>query len=354
MVDIVVLPKLVKVEGKSKSPVSPSKVFQLVRKTVDWFVPVSPRLSDLTLNWADATVLDSPDKSNAKIQNADLIFTLDFNDLSRAGEMCEKIKSANGIKIMIDHHENPKNYASIILSEPKTSSTCEIVFNLINYINSNGFNSDIASCLYAGIMTDTGSFRYPSTTSKTHQIISDLIKKGANGSEIHESIYDTFSYNRLKLLGIALKNIEKINPLPYVIITLNQKELDDCRYKKGDTEGFVNYGLNIKGISLSIILIENKSENIVKMSFRSKGSFSVNIFAEKYFNGGGHNNAAGGISKDSLVKTKKRLIKLLKSKNWKLSFYFILFYLVVLQDVKILNQENLSTKMFQAFWRNLP
>ena len=283
-------------------------------------VVISPNEYPIFLEWmpGEKDILNYQleyDKSNAKIQNADLIFTLDFNDLSRAGEICEKIKNANGIKIMIDHHENPKNYASIILSEPKTSSTCEIVFNLINYINSNGFNSDIASCLYAGIMTDTGSFRYPSTTSKTHQIISDLIKKGANGSEIHESIYDTFSYNRLKLLGIALKNIEKINSLPYIIITLTQKELDDCRYKKGDTEGFVNYGLNIKGISLSIILIENKSENIVKMSFRSKGSFSVNIFAEKYFNGGGHNNAAGGISKDSLVKTKKRLIKLLKSKN---------------------------------------
>lgn len=283
-------------------------------------VVISPNEYPIFLKWmpGEKNILNyqfESDKSNAKIQNADLIFTLDFNDLSRAGEMCEKIKSANGIKIMIDHHQNPKNYANIILSEPKTSSTCEIIFNLINYIDKNSFNSDIASCLYAGIMTDTGSFRYPSTTSKTHQIISDLIKKGANGYEIHENIYDTFSYNRLKLLGIALKNIEKINSLPYVIITLNQKELDDCSYKKGDTEGFVNYGLNIKGISLSIILIENKSENIVKMSFRSKGSFSVNIFAEKYFNGGGHNNAAGGISKDSLVKTKKRLIKLLKSKN---------------------------------------
>ena len=281
-------------------------------------VVISPNEYPIFLEWmpGEKDILNYQleyDKSNTMIQNADLIFTLDFNDLSRAGEICEKIKNAKGIKIMIDHHENPKNYANIILSEPKKSSTCEIVFNLINYINSNGFNSDIASCLYAGIMTDTGSFRYPSTTSKTHQIVSDLIKKGANGSEIHESIYDTFSYNRLKLLGIALKNIEKINSLPYIIITLNQKELDDCRYKKGDTEGFVNYGLNIKGISLSIILIENKSENIIKMSFRSKGSFSVNIFAEKYFNGGGHNNAAGGISKDSLVKTKKRLIKLLKS-----------------------------------------
>ena len=164
-------------------------------------------------------------------------------------------------------------------------------------------------------MTDTGSFRFPSTTSETHQIISKLIEKGANNSEIHQKIYDTFSYNRLKLLGIALKNIEKLDSFPYVIITLSQKELDECSFKNGDTEGFVNHGLSIKGISLSVILIENKEDNIIKISFRSKGDFPANIFAEKYFNGGGHQNAAGGVSKETLVETKNRLINLLKSYN---------------------------------------
>ena len=253
------------------------------------------------------------ESSILKIKKADLIFTLDFNDLSRAGDMGEKIKESKGKIVMIDHHENPKNYAHEMISQPKIGSTCEIIYDLIKFIDVKGINSIVASCLYTGIMTDSGSFRYPSTTAKTHKIISDLINRGAKNFEIHEKIYDTFSHNRLKLLGIALKNIEKIEYFPYVIITLNQKELDSCSFKKGDTEGFVNYGLNIKGISLSIILIENKKENIVKLSFRSKGDFFTNIFAEKYFEGGGHQNASGGISYESLLKTKKRLIKLLKS-----------------------------------------
>lgn len=252
-------------------------------------------------------------KAVQKIENADLIFTLDFNDLSRSGIMCDNIKVANGKIIMIDHHEKPKEYADLKLSDPEIGSTCEMIYNLINYIDSGIINSDIASCLYTGIMTDTGSFRFPSTTSGTHHVIAKLIEKGANNSEIHQNIYDTFSFNRLKLLGVALKNIQKLDSLPYIIITLNQTELDECSFKKGDTEGFVNYGLSIKGIELSVILIESKEDGIIKMSFRSKGDFSVNIFAEKYFCGGGHHNAAGGVSKEPMYETKNRLINLLKS-----------------------------------------
>ena len=183
-------------------------------------------------------------KAVQKIENADLIFTLDFNDLSRSGIMCDHIKLANGKIIMIDHHEKPKEYADLKLSDPEIGSTCEMIYNLINYIDSGIINSDIASCLYTGIMTDTGSFRFPSTTSNTHHVIAKLIEKGANNSEIHQNIYDTFSFNRLKLLGVALKNIQKLDSLPYIIITLNQTELDECSFKKGDTDGFVNYGLS--------------------------------------------------------------------------------------------------------------
>ena len=190
-----------------------------------------------------------------------------------------------------------------------------MIYNLIDYIDPNGINSEIASCLYTGIMTDTGSFRFPSTTSNTHRIIAELIEKGANNSEIHQNIYDTYSYNRLRLLGIALKNILKIDGVPYVIITLNQEELDECSFSKGDTEGFVNYGLSIKGVDLSVILIESREEGIIKMSFRSKGDFPVNIFAEKHFNGGGHHNAAGGVSRENMIKTKNKLITHLKSFN---------------------------------------
>ena len=252
-------------------------------------------------------------KSVNELKNADLIFTLDFNDISRSGNMCDNIRLASGKKIMIDHHENPKEYSDLKISNPKIGSTCEMIYDLINHIDSSIIDTDIASCLYTGIMTDTGSFRFPSTTSKTHKIIAKLIEKGANNSKIHQNIYDTFSYNRLKLLGIALKNIQKLDSLPYIIITLSQIELDECSFKKGDTEGFVNHGLSINGIELSVILIESEDDEIIKMSFRSKGNFPVNIFAEKYFNGGGHLNAAGGMSKESMSETKKKLIYHLKS-----------------------------------------
>jgi phosphoesterase RecJ-like protein len=217
---------------------------------------------------------------------------------------------------MIDHHENPENFADLNFSFPEISSTCEIVYNIIYSLDSFFINKDIATCLYTGIMTDTGSFKYPSTTSKTHKIISKLIEYGANGSKIYEKIYDEFSLNKLKLLSICLNNIRKIEKLPIVYMTLNQKELDNCYFKKGDSEGFVNYGLSIKGIKLSIILIENKDEKIIKMSFRSKGNFSTNLFAEKFFNGGGHANASGGSSKESLKTTISKLLIALNDFNY--------------------------------------
>jgi len=168
-------------------------------------------------------------------------------------------------------------------------------------------DASIATCLYTGMMTDSGSFRFPSTTARTHQIISILIEKGAQPHTIHQKIYDTFSFDRLKLLGTTLNNMKKIEGLPVVYMTLSQKELDDNQFKKGDTEGFVNYGLSLLGIRLAVIMIENTSEKIIKMSFRSKGTFDVNQFAKKYFNGGGHINAAGGISSTSLENTVTQL-----------------------------------------------
>ena len=283
-------------------------------------VVISPNNYPDFLKWMpeEHTILNvenNTEEASQKIESADLVFTLDFNDLLRSGDMSGVIKKSKGKIIMIDHHEKPKEYSDLKLSDPKIGSTCEMIYNLIDYIDPNGINSEIASCLYTGIMTDTGSFRFPSTTSNTHRIIAKLIEKGANNSEIHQNIYDTYSYNRLKLLGIALKNILKIDGVPYVIITLNQEELDECSFSKGDTEGFVNYGLSIKGVDLSVILIESREEGIIKMSFRSKGDFPVNIFAEKHFNGGGHHNAAGGVSRENMTKTKNKLITHLKSFN---------------------------------------
>jgi phosphoesterase RecJ-like protein len=249
-----------------------------------------------------------PDKAVELIEETDLIFTLDFNSLGRVEMLESYINASVAKKIMIDHHEEPGDYADIMYSDSNIGSTCEMVYNLISQLHSAQIDQKIATCLYTGIMTDSGSFRFPSTTSKTHHIIAELIDKGANHSEIHQNIYDTFSFDRLQLLGTALTNMKKIDELPVVYIKISQKELNKNNFKKGDTEGFVNYGLSLVGISMAVIMIENEQEHIIKMSFRSKGAFSVNDFARTYFNGGGHHNAAGGLSKLSLSETELKFI----------------------------------------------
>jgi bifunctional oligoribonuclease and PAP phosphatase NrnA len=152
-------------------------------------------------------------------------------------------------------------------------------------------------------MTDTGSFRYRATSSETHRVIADLIDKGADNTLIHQNVYDTFSENKVQLLGVALQNLRVNKELRTAYITLSQEELDRYNFQKGDTEGFVNYGLAVEGVKFAVIFIEHKSEGLIKMSLRSKGKFSVNQFARTHFNGGGHLNAAGGKSNLSLEDT---------------------------------------------------
>ena len=275
---------------------------------------VSPNDYPSFLKWlpGESEVLKysrTPKLARDNIRKADLIFTLDFNSLSRIEDLTSIVKNARGDKIMIDHHEDPEDYALFKYSDTSMSSTCEMVYNVINLIDQTQFNIEIASCLYTGIMTDTGSFRYPSTTPKTHKIIAHLIEIGANGAEIHQKIYDSSSFNRLKLLGITLSNLIKIPNCPVVYMTLSQNELKSCGFKKGDTEGFVNYGLTLKDVIFSCIMIQNENEGKIKMSFRSQGDFSVNDFAKTYFSGGGHNNAAGGMSFDNMQDTIERFKK---------------------------------------------
>lgn len=247
-----------------------------------------------------------------KLKAADLIFTLDFNGLDRTGEMEPHLKSVTADFVMIDHHQQPEDYALLMYSDIKMSSTSEMVYHCIEALDGkNEINKAIATNLYAGIMTDTGSFRFPATSAETHRVIAALIDAGANGSEIHQNIFDTSSPDRMKLLGVALENMVLLPEYRAAYITLSQKELDTHNFKKGDTEGFVNYPLSIEGIRFSTIFIENKQENITKISFRSKGSFSVNEFARAHFNGGGHINAAGGRSELSLKKTVKEFISIL-------------------------------------------
>ncbi len=270
---------------------------------------VSPNDFPKFLKWmpgADKILNFEKQNREAKkaIEEADIICTLDFNHLGRVGQMTSFLEQSNATFVMVDHHQEPSDYAKIMYSDVTMSSTCEMVYNLITYLgDSDQVTPEIANCIYTGIMTDTGSFKFKATTSATHRVVADLMDKGAQNTEIHHKIYDTNSPSRLHLLGCALKNMVILEEYCTAYITLSQAELDRYNYEKGDTEGFVNYGLTLDGIRFAVIFIENKEEGIIKISFRSVGNFSVNEFARKYFEGGGHNNAAGGKSDRNIEET---------------------------------------------------
>lgn len=255
--------------------------------------------SDKIINFEKESAL-----ATGLIKDAEIIFTLDFNHLGRVGQLQPLLETATATFVMIDHHQEPSDYAQITYSDISMSSTCEMVYNLIEGLNHIGhITPEIAISLYTGIMTDTGSFKYSSTTSRTHIVVAKLMEQGANATEAHTKVYDTNTPNRLRLLSCALRNMVILNDYRTAYITLSQEELDAHDYKKGDTEGFVNYGLTLEGIIFAVIFIENKEEGIIKISLRSEGDFSVNEFARVHFNGGGHTNASGGRSEVSMEAT---------------------------------------------------
>ena len=294
-------------------------LYHYLKKLHHHVMVIAPNDYPNFLKWmpAEGDVLkydSNTEKANALIEKADLIFTLDFNALNRIGDMEMPVTNSKAIKIMIDHHQQPDNYAKYIYSDVSMSSTCEMVFNLIEMLGDiNIIDSNIATCLYTGIMTDTGSFRFSCTTTQTHKIIGTLIEKGADNAQIYSNVYETFSHNQLQLLGCALKNLRVLPEYNTAYITLSQDELNSFNFKKGDTEGFVNYGLALEDIVFSVIFIENQQENMVKISLRSKGTFSVNEFARAHFEGGGHINAAGGKSELGLEETIEKFISILPS-----------------------------------------
>ncbi|HIB46815.1 MAG TPA: bifunctional oligoribonuclease/PAP phosphatase NrnA [Flavobacteriaceae bacterium] len=246
------------------------------------------------------------------IEETDLIFTLDFNSLDRVGNLQPSLEASTAKFVMIDHHQAPADYATAMYSDVQMSSTAEMVYHFIASLQKLDLLSEpIATNLYTGIMTDTGSFRFPATSPTTHRVIAHLMEVGANGAAIHQNIYDTNTPDRLKLLGVALKNLTILTEYNTAYITMSQQELDDHNFKKGDTEGFVNYALSVLGIKFAVIFIENRQDAIVKISFRSKGAFSVNEFARSHYNGGGHTNAAGGRSDKSLEDTVTEFISIL-------------------------------------------
>ncbi len=251
-------------------------------------------------------------KAKRLIKEAELIFTLDFNSLSRVGDLQYELEKGSAQFIMIDHHQQPDDYAVVTYSDVTVCATCQMVYHTFEMLDATELvDADMATCLYTGIMTDTGSFRFRSTTATTHRVIADLIEKGADNAFIHQQIFDANSYERMQLLGTALTNLVKLDEYKTAYITLSQEELDKHNYQKGDTEGFVNYGLSLDEVVLALIFIENKQEGIVKISLRSKGEFSVNLMAREHFEGGGHTNAAGGKSDRSLQETVDYFISIL-------------------------------------------
>lgn len=247
------------------------------------------------------------DKENCSkiLKEADLIFTLDFNAFHRVGNEMEKVLAElKSTYIMIDHHQKPDDYAAYTYSDTGYGSTCEMLYNFINFLGKkDAIDKTIGTCIYTGILTDSGSFRFPGTTGNTHRIVAELIDLGVENTKIPNLLFENSSYQRLQLLGRALQNMKVLANHNTSYTTLTQQELNSFEYVKGDTEGIVNYGLSIKGIVFTAIFIENTDEKIIKISFRSQGDFDVNQFARDHFNGGGHRNAAGGRSEVSMEET---------------------------------------------------
>lgn len=263
----------------------------------------------------DVLALDRGNESvvSEKINSAEIIFCLDFSALNRIQDLTEVVRNAPAKKVMIDHHLQPEDFAEFVKWDVQSASTAGLIFNLICELGDQQLiDADIADCLYAGLMTDTGGFRHSNTRYEEFQIASELVRLGANPTKVSKLIYDTNTLERLRLTGFVLS--EKLKVLPEyktVYMTLSAEELKRFGSQTGDTEGFVNYGLSIKGIKLSVMIHERKDS--VKLSLRSLGDFSVNEMARNHFEGGGHRNASGGSSALTLEETVKKFLSILPS-----------------------------------------
>jgi phosphoesterase RecJ-like protein len=269
-------------------------------------------------NWADwlgwmpgaENVIDyelNTTRSNELLNRADWIFCLDFNVLHRTRKMTEPIRKAPGIRILIDHHQQPETEVFAYgISDTSKSSASEMVFDFIESASQGSrINQEVAECLYAGVMTDTGSFRFSSASASVHRMVAVLKDTGLDHSKVHENLFDNFLENRLRFIGHALVNrMEVMYEFNTALISIPWKDLVKFQIRTGDTEGLVNYPLTIQGIKFAALIIDRDEE--IKCSFRSKGGFDVNQFARNYFEGGGHRNAAGGRSSETLEETTLR------------------------------------------------
>jgi phosphoesterase RecJ-like protein len=247
------------------------------------------------------------DAAAALVDAAELIFCLDFNTLSRINELGELVRESTAVKIMIDHHLDPEDFDDYRHWDINACASAQLVYDfIVNQLDNKALiNKDVATCLYTGIMTDSASFRLPNTTSEVHRIAADLIDAGAVNWRIHELVYSNSSENRLRFLGHCLsEKLEVLYEFNTAIISVNKQELEKYDVITGDTEGIVNYALSITGIRLAAFIVERTDK--VKLSLRSRGEFPANDICKRYFNGGGHRNAAGGTSTDSLEEVIKQ------------------------------------------------
>jgi phosphoesterase RecJ-like protein len=245
------------------------------------------------------------------VSEADLIVCVDFNNLKRLNRLGNEVRKAQAVKVLIDHHLYPSDEFNYKISHSKISSTSELIFDFIDASgNKSLLDREIAECLYTGIATDTGSFSYSCNYVKTYLITAELFRLGIDGEHIHRLIYDTYSESRLRLLGFAVsKGLTVLHEYHTAYIVLTSEDLERFNYQVGDTEGVVNYALSMKGINLAALFMER--DDNVKVSFRSKGNFSVDRLARDHFGGGGHSNASGANCYMSMQETVDRFLSLL-------------------------------------------
>jgi phosphoesterase RecJ-like protein len=232
-----------------------------------------------------------------KLREAGLFILLDFNDIERCGDMAEVIKTLKAPRILIDHHPEPDiRIASLLFSETEVSSTCELSFLIAEALQwEDKLDTHAAECFYSGVITDTGSLSYNSSAPRTYRVVGELVARGIDKDKIHKELFQSNSLERMRLLGHVLaNNLEVIDNLATAYITISKDELDKYQYRPGDTEGFVNYPLAIKGMDISALFTEKEKDKFVKISFRSRSNIPVNKYSETFFSGGGHLNAAGG------------------------------------------------------------
>lgn len=284
-------------------------VLRKIGKETDVVMPNRPPEFLQWMSGFDSVIFGDADlnKANELIKKADLLFCLDFNSSDRTGVLQDQV-SAHQCRVLVDHHQDPEDGWALKFSDTAKSSTCELVIDVLEGISFMEYmDRDAASCFYTGIMTDTGSFRYPATTADTHRVAAKLLELGVDHSAIHTRVLDSNSEDRMRLWGLALRErLKVLHDGQFAVISLSKQDLHRFHYRPGDTEGLVNQGLSIKGVRMAMFLAEQDS--YIKMSARSIGDLPVHLFMRQHFSGGGHKNAAGGRSTESINTTVERVI----------------------------------------------